>query len=641
MDQVSSFFENILTVDAPHPTPSHAKGVENKDNGVDEVNAEGSDTDGVDSLVADDPEAAIPTSLRAKSDSSYDFSSFWPSALQQQSGTQGTQGTQGASGTQPTPSGTSAPNSTSTTDQSKPSSSFYNLGVNQSVLTDKLMEKMISMVLPMNASTTEGQTILKERLAIQKTRPSLSVNVMSKNSIQLNRRLSVAFQTLDQIIRFFSWCNPAFTMGVLLAATHVILQPILLTVVPFIYIIVGIMVPHYLVVYPPDRSVTQGNVYYECNPIPSESALAPPEVPHAIPEFSREFILNLTDLQNYMLLYVVGFDFITWITRDYLYFKEEHISIMVLIGCVFMVTHNLFVLPKVLPWLIRWTPIKVLLILNIWTITIALHPHLRNKILEWIYDEDTRLTWLTLGNKVDRIIQEWGLDYDTPTSPEDVTQEVEIFELQRLHMKTKVWELVGYSTDFYTINSPHRIMSFRLMEEQSRDGDGPITDVVEDDFLNSETLNDPTTTTTTDRSPAAQNQRKMSHSSEDTSIVEEEEYSPPIRSAASLSSIKAPIDWEFSESPWKLDLDSSAWVVQNLLEDVVDVDTDEKWVYDISTDQTESADHNNVKEEVFRRRRWIRTCTRQKRLAGELPNVDGETTRESKRSSQTFSGYFM
>lgn len=108
------------------------------------------------------------------------------------------------------------------------------------LLTDKLMEKIISMVIPMNV---KDQGALNERLEMQKTRPPLSVNLISKNSILLNLRLSVPFETIDGVIKFFNWDNLSFTVGILLVITHIILNPYLILVLPLLLILINIMVP--------------------------------------------------------------------------------------------------------------------------------------------------------------------------------------------------------------------------------------------------------------------------------------------------------------------------------------------------------------------------------------------------------------
>ena len=174
MDQVSSFFENILAVE-----PNEA------DQGAKEKSR------------PNELKQSKPMADKLKRKSESDFA-FWTHKKE----------------------GNDEPKSTNT------------------LLTDKLMEKIISMVIPMNV---KDQGALNERLEMQKTRPPLSVNLISKNSILLNLRLSVPFETIDSIIKFFNWDNLTFTVGVLLVITHIILNPYLIFVLPLFQILFNVV----------------------------------------------------------------------------------------------------------------------------------------------------------------------------------------------------------------------------------------------------------------------------------------------------------------------------------------------------------------------------------------------------------------
>lgn len=423
------------------------------------------------------------------------------------------------------------------------------------LLTDKLMEKIISMVIPMNV---KDQGALNERLEMQKTRPPLSVNLISKNSILLNLRLSVPFETIDGVIKFFNWDNLSFTVGILLVITHIILNPYLILVLPLLLILINIMVPHYLVLHPTDRSVLN-SMYFQRNPVPDDGpALRESEIPKPVPEFSNEFILNLTDLQNHMLLYVVTYDLILWGTKEFLFYKDENISSVVFLGLLILGLHNLFVLPKVVPILFWYLPIRFMLVISIWAVAILFHPVVRNRLLNWMYNEETRLYFVNLDNQ----IEEFLLDLIVKVDDEQVkieTKQVEIFELQRYDKTSKIWELNGFTNDFYTINSPMRKLKQEYLKGKNNDKNDD-----EEDGEKSENVD--------------------------------------INTVPHINAIKPPIDWEFNEESWKLDLNVNDWVNSNLLADLVMIDTDEKWVYDLESLTT---------PEFFRRRRWVRSCKRQ------------------------------
>ncbi|GME97144.1 unnamed protein product [Ambrosiozyma monospora] len=96
-----------------------------------------------------------------------------------------------------------------------------------------------------------------------------------------------------------------------------------------------------------------------------------------------------------------------------------------------------------------------------------------------------------------------------------------------------------------------------------------------------------------------------------------------------LGNVKPPQGWAFLESGdtkmrginkvidgWMLDLTPSDWVRSNFLTDVIEVDDDTKWCYDLhpklETNQVGigSGKNNKKVRGVFRRRRWVRSCIR-------------------------------
>ena len=113
-----------------------------------------------------------------------------------------------------------------------------------------------------------------------------------------------------------------------------------------------------------------------------------------------------------------------------------------------------------------------------------------------------------------------------------------------------------------------------------------------------------------------------------TSNAEEESISNIFRKAT-LSEVKPPRFWRFAEQQWQIDLDPVLWVNANYIMDLVNVDTDEKWVYDY-VDNEDSCDG-----QVFRRRRWVRQCVRDAELIREKDMALGVTS--SERLSKTFS----
>lgn len=424
-----------------------------------------------------------------------------------------------------------------------------------SVFTDKLFEKFLSLVAPLDDADVVQNKVLFERMKMQRKRPALSASIMSKNTTLLNARLSTSFEMLDHIINFFNWSNPYYTIGIQLIGTHLVLNPSLLMVLPIFLIVSQILVPHYLMIYPPDKTQL---TYFDQNPIPSYNQLEKSKIPQPVNQFSREFYMNLTDLQNAQVLYIELWDFVVWLTNDYLYFKNENLSSVVCLILISSIPVNLFILPKFILFLLqRIYLIQACVLLLIWIVPILLHPDVRSSIVTWIYREETRINTQHKINYIELYfcsflvrpedkyqIKDW-IDHDV--------HEVEIFELQKFDNDTKIWDLKGFSNNFYTINSP-----IRKYNQELKDNDD-ITD---------------------------------------------EHKSFLCIKKNTIDDIVPPLGWRFIESKWTLDLDVSGWVEDNLIPDLVSIDEDEKWVYDYN-------DESDLNQSIYRRRRWLRTCRRE------------------------------
>lgn len=414
-------------------------------------------------------------------------------------------------------------------------------------IMDKLLERIVNMVMPI---TDDGnREIINERLEMQKTRPPLSMNTMSQNSNKMTSRLTSTFIFIDNVIKCVSWYNPYLTIGVLLIATHIILNPVLMMVLPTVVVISQVMIPHYLIIHPPDTSVLPGD------PLPDDgNILQPAKPPEPVPQFSQEFLLNFTDLQNHMIIYINSYDFILWLTNDLLYFKNEDLSSLVLLSLVGMIFVQLWGFPRLLILLSHYIPlIKGCLIFLVWFTAVMVHPSNLDSVKSVIQlytqeDEDDedgfshRITQLQtkLINKL--LVHEKLLDKG---------KIIEVFELHRFNRLNNTWEMVGFTNDSYAINHTTRKLNDQLFKTS------------EDELELEENI-------------------KMTRSQ-------------------SLKAIIVPQQWQYvAELPWVPDLNPQAWCNNQLIGDLVNIDDDEKWVYDYDDGQLE----------IFRRRRWIRPVTR-------------------------------
>lgn len=443
----------------------------------------------------------------------------------------------------------------------------------QSLLNDKLVEKIIYMALP--ASNGVDTDIIENRVQAGAGRPGLSVPIMSRNFMQLNSRLGPPFMVIDEIIRVFNWTNPAYTLCIMSFYSFLILKPLpMLVAGPFAYILFGVMCPTYMDIHKPDPHMNLDH-----NPIPARGPpLKSPLLPGPVSEFSKEFVLNLTDLQNHMTLYVMAYDFVTGVLSKFAYFKNEDVSAAVYLSLFIFSCAWAMVIDSV-SQLIPW---KLILLSVGWLLAIVLHPKIRDAVFQMMYSEETRLRILTQMNQLERAIKE---KFEA-TEPRE-RREASIFELQRFNEDSKSWELIGYSSEDYTPYSEVRLNG----------------------------------------TPISQ-----------------------ISTVPTLADVKPPVEWEWLPNfDWTLDLHPTEWVSASFLRHV-DIDNETKWVYDINDEEeVEVVEEEEAHRGQYRRRRWIKLCSRQKHRPPTEKNKKGSSKTENEadytdieddnEDTNTYNGY--
>lgn len=317
------------------------------------------------------------------------------------------------------------------------------VGSLQQAMTDTLIEKVIAMALP--PTTENAKDTLATRMAYSKTRPSLSVPITSKNFIMMNSRLSIPFILINEIIKIFDWENIPYTLSILLMYTFLVLKPIItITTAPLFYILFGIMVPQYIYIHKPnDCPLLDRNLN------PAQGApLRNPCLPEPTPQFSQEFILNVTDLQNHMLLYVMLYDFICSNLEKFAYFTNEQIS------CVVFVTLLAFALLNVtlIETICGLLPIKLLFLIAGWGFMAVMHPALRHSVLAKMQSSWLEEKLNDYNTRFQHAIKE-NLRFVEAREQKVVA----IFEIQKYKEKYKEWRSIGFSNDDYSLFSGIRI----------------------------------------------------------------------------------------------------------------------------------------------------------------------------------------
>ncbi|VEU24208.1 DEKNAAC105333 [Brettanomyces naardenensis] len=456
-------------------------------------------------------------------------------------------------------------------------------------VADKFMQRLLAMAVP-NTTTEDGRELqsVLSRMEMQKTRPPLNVQTISRNSIALLQRLSIPFTLIDQIIILFNWSNPVYTLCFLLAATLMIMKPVTFSALPFFFLCYLVILPAFIRRHPTD-------------PIDGSPALGPQltniQYPQPVPELSREFLLNLTDLQNHMLIYVIPWDYLNyWIVHN-CYFKDERFTTLIFLSALF--SGIFLTLFGTRLFLLLLPAIKILTVVLLSSFTIAMHPHNRQKILEWVYSEDTRLKVLTITNKLDaRLLKELSW-----RETKEIRQ-LEIFELQRVDSDSKTWQPVCFTDDIYPTNSHIRLNGLSINGCSSLLGVSPpkgwcfinqTTNVGSSQKMGKSTSSFSQLAVT--KSPKSSKQpadRLQLPNETSPKKTHKKTTSNESSSSTSAFSVAKVVDG------WYMDLRPRSWVQENYVDEVIDVDEDTKWCYDLVAGERGE----------FRRRRWVRYCIR-------------------------------
>lgn len=439
-------------------------------------------------------------------------------------------------------------------------------------LTDRIMEKLLSVMINADVEQANNPDF---RMRVHKTRPPLSMHLMSVNSTQMAQKTSPVFEMVDQIAFIFGWYNPWHTTGALLLGTLTILNPYVMAALPSALVIKKFLVPGYLALYTPDPSLVDLKFTFN-NPIPHcGGPVHKYEPPKTLSQFSREFVMNYTDLQNNMVPYIRLYDALVGWGQHYFRFEDQRLSSIVFLLLAGNIIWSLVALPHIVPVVIEYIPVKLTIICIFWTSFAMSHPTIQTKLLNAMDTEEARLARLDKTDRLENSLVNFVFSDEDQSI--EITREAEVFEIHVLG-KGKIWEPVGFASDFYALNHPRRHL---------RDLDA--------------------STDSAELEPVPSQQSEDSNNADSTRTSVKSDEDGPVKSIfrkATLDEIKAPLHWKFAEESWQIDLDAGGWVQSNLIMDLVTVDPDEKWVYDFAQDE----EHGDG--QIFRRRRWIRQCVR-------------------------------
>ncbi|KAK2877125.1 hypothetical protein FQN49_001399 [Arthroderma sp. PD_2] len=171
---------------------------------------------------------------------------------------------------------------------------------------------------------------------------------MTNNFRRFNARIGIVFKFQYSVIKLLSWRHRTQTWSLICVYSFLCLDPYLLTVLPFILILLSIMIPAFLTRHPPpppSASTSSTTPYYSYE----GPALAPAKTIKPAPETSKDFFHNMRDLQNSMADFAVLHDAAVSLIAPATNFSNETLSSSLFIaftGCAGAV----FLTSRLLPW---------------------------------------------------------------------------------------------------------------------------------------------------------------------------------------------------------------------------------------------------------------------------------------------------
>ncbi|KAF2857445.1 integral peroxisomal membrane peroxin [Piedraia hortae CBS 480.64] len=271
-------------------------------------------------------------------------------------------------------------------------------------------------------------------------RPGFSLPVMSANFRRFNARVGVVFVGQNRLIHLFSWKHPTETMSFLAVYSLLCLRPHLLPLVPLVGLLLGIMLPAFLVRHPKSGNDPRVGQSYAGPP------LAPATRPKPAPETSREFFRNMRDLQNSMDDFSRLHDAVNDYVVPYTDFSDEGLSSMLFV-VLFALTCVGLIGSALVPW-------RFVCLAAGWIATISGHPEVKRQL-------EQRSNPTALKEKAWQLRQ--TLDADAILDEAQETRQVEIFELQRHRPRSddSSWEPWLFTSSPFDYLSSVRVAGMR------------------------------------------------------------------------------------------------------------------------------------------------------------------------------------
>lgn len=346
----------------------------------------------------------------------------------------------------------------STTPSSVKSNKRYNGDAGEHFI-DMLIDRLILSLLPDELPEREQ---FSQRVSEPGRRKSqtISVRIMNKNLRYLTSKLGSVFELQDVLIRLLTWRNPSGTLLSLIAFTFICFDPMLLIILPVLYLMFGLMVPGYLHRHPLHRSIYLSKRSYGkslVNTIASggrTTSLQPHdsfrEVEYSELDLeelrkantikqSMEFIVNLRDLQNLMTNIVRVTEGVEKFVYGSAGFKDEQHSTVLFLS-QFLVLIALWIISPLINW-------PFMASVSAWTVMIIIHPKVRPAVVGVLKKEQ-----LDKGKEALERTERFDILLDEPVE----SSLVEVFELHRKGITDDDWFHYLYSTQVFDGTDQYR-----------------------------------------------------------------------------------------------------------------------------------------------------------------------------------------
>lgn len=266
------------------------------------------------------------------------------------------------------------------------------------------------------------------------------IGVGHLNNLAYNR-VGVVFVFQTRVLRLVTWRVPSHTLSFLAIYTFICLNPYLLGVLPLALILLGVMVPSFIIRHPPPPTNAPTDTYSAHGP-----ATAPAPSVKPVAEMSKDFFRNLRDLQNSMDDFARIHDKIISFLAPPTNFSNEALSSAIFLY-LFASACTMFVASHLLPW-------RLMFFSAGWIGTCLGHPSIQ-KAFTSVHEDHVHPRELQAKDW----LSTW-IENDILLDGELESREVEIFELQRRRGSTE-WEGWIFSPSAHDPLSPERISGDR------------------------------------------------------------------------------------------------------------------------------------------------------------------------------------